>query len=230
MTARNWGNKKQSMNQHEFLLKCNDIEDGDTLLSMGKSKPHSLLKVSEDIENEMRLYAKNFHVDPELLKMLNGFVGSHSATFFRERGVLYIYGSLISGFKKEPFLDNYSYKDKILVIRNKTLTQQQKDDAFRYAQWLVERSTGYPIYELLTWMLYIRTKWEWPMVWGGSRYQVCFAQSYRMEQFNDPTLTKQPQIASFYDLIRLNSKIILDNRNGFSADDFSKAIKDFKTN
>jgi hypothetical protein len=196
------------MTHADFLNKCNDIQDCDTMLCEGKADLSTL------IESEMRHYRMNFTIDPGVLKIFDGFVPSHSATFFREHGQLYVYGSIFTGFKPELFTANYSENDNLRVFRSSvSITQAQKDSAFAYAQMLVDVTNGYPIYELITWMLYIRTKWKYPMVWGGIKRQVCFAQAYRMRQQVDSRFTKQPQIASCFDLIMPDFLTIMNTSN-----------------
>ena len=184
------------------------IQNGDRFLYAGTSF------ISKAIIYWMKQYVKKFTVNPFVLKLLNGFVGSHSGTLFWVNGTLYIYDSISIGYKPEVFADKYNDSDNFLILRTKVpYTQSEATSALWYAMQLVAVSVIYAYWDLGWWITYITTGVSWMLKWGGTRAEYCFESTYRILNHVRPdTFTDNPQVISFYDLVQDDDIIVIDNR------------------
>jgi len=188
-------------------LDLSDIQDGDFGFFQGrKGISKAIIKAMED-------YKKNFVIDPAVLALLDGFVASHVGVFFWDRGELWLYGSIEWGFKPIKLRDHYNITDSFIVLRDPGWTKALQDKAFIYCQEKVGDSTSYPYWRLLLWRLYISTKWEWPMSWGGQRAEECYKSGYQVKREVFPDRYDMNSLyASFYHCIRSDNTLVLNNR------------------
>jgi hypothetical protein len=202
-----------------------DVQDGDMLVVAGKTF------LSRSIIFFMKQYQKRFPISPEVLKFLNGFVGSHAGILFWVRGVLYVYESVVKGYKPDEFLKVYGPNDSFLVVRVKGgYYDYEKDQAMRYAQELVSVSLTYAYWDLAFWIVYIFTRFSltikinshsftikyngfsWPLRWGGRMADYCYETSYRIRNRIRPKdYTKNPLVISFFELFLGNELLVINN-------------------
>jgi len=182
------------------------IQTGDTFLYQGTAF------ISRAIIHFMEEYRDNFPVDPAIVKLLNGFVPSHCATLVWINGVLYLYGSILFGFKPIVFTDYYSDSDSFLVMRD-GLTDQQKNEVVIDVQKMTGDSAVYPVWALPMWILYVKTHWKGFLSPGGHCAEVCYKSTYEVKRAVLPDLYNQnPLYITCFDCIKPNNQIIIDNR------------------
>ena len=191
------------------MIDISKIQDGDRLFS------HGTAAISKDIEHWMTVYRDNgkFKIDPGVLKLLNGFIASHCATFFWVQGKLYIYGSIEYGYRPIVFTDHYSDADSFLVLRSRDgYTASQKIAAFNYAMQALGDSTIYPYWALPMWIAYVKTGWKWFLSGGGHRAQVCYKSVYQVLKAVEPEkYTVNPLYATFFDDCRPDDQPVIRN-------------------
>jgi len=190
------------------MIDTSKIQDGDRFLSAGTAW------ISKQIIHYMTLYRDKFPVVNGVKNLLSGFVASHCATFFWIDGVLYLYGSIDWGYKPIVFTDHYSENDSWIILRTKDgYTDGQKKLALNYAMVSMGGSTIYPYWALPMWILYVKTGWKWVLNGGGQKAQVCYKSVYQvLRQIEPYKYSLNPLYVTFFDSIRSDDQIIIDNR------------------
>lgn len=128
-----------------------DIKDGDTLLVTNHKS-----FVSRTIVKVMRHWGKKLVkrgiYTQEQVDSLH--IQSHAARLFWDRGLLYVYGSIDSGYKPWLFERHYNWATSdFTIMRRKTpLTSTEAAVSFHFAQHLVAISLGYQFVNFLQWL------------------------------------------------------------------------------
>jgi hypothetical protein len=158
-------------------MELQSIKTGDVLLVTSYNS-----FISKAIVHVMKRWAKKLGLKPD-------FILSHAGTFVWINGILYVYGSIDSGYKPWIFEDHYDLNSPnqgiVIQRRNIPLTKEEEDKTVKYVQHLTTVSLMYQYWNFIQWLILVYLGWN---LFRKDRdaFTYCFEAEYKRRKDLNP--------------------------------------------